>query len=321
MMKLQNTENALNHRHFKTLLAIILFSALGYVLFVFWAGRGDVANAVANVGYLTIALALLLSLVNYILRFIRWQYYLKTLKCFVPTWESLKIYLSGFALTPTPAKAGEILRSIYLRGYNVSYHTSLGAFFSERLSDLISILFLSGIGLWEYPEARFVCIMTAFIILSALIFIQQKALMIRFQRWIFRNFNTRWSQSTYFMVKTIFAFKNCFNLKRMCIGTVLGIFAWGSEGLAFHYILNKMDVNLPLSISIFIYGFSLLIGAVTFLPGGLGSTEFTMLQLLYIYGVSSADAVVAILLIRMTTLWFSVLLGFATLPFVKRPCY
>lgn len=300
---------------FRTLIIVIVLSAAGYLAFMFWGGWDDAVGAISRVGYLGLAVALLSSLINYGLRFIRWQVYLDRLNYSVPVWQSLKIYIAGFSLTTTPAKSGEMLRSIFLKDYGVSYHASFGAFLSERLSDLISVLLLALLGLWEYSGARVVCLLTAGAIFLVLVALQQHSWMRGFQRWAIRRLSRRLSRAIYFFVKILLAFRDCFSLKTLFVGTVLGVVAWGAEGAAFYYILRLLDLQVTLSTAIFIYSFSLLIGGISLLPGGLGSAEVTMLQLLIWYQVPSADAVVATVIIRLATLWFAVALGLATLPF------
>ena len=55
--------------------------------------------------------------------------------------------------------------------------------------------------------------------------------------------------------------------------------------------------------------FALLVGGLSFLPGGLGSREVTMIGLLSLYGLPEAAAITATLICRLTTLWFAVVLG------------
>jgi uncharacterized protein (TIRG00374 family) len=56
------------------------------------------------------------------------------------------------------------------------------------------------------------------------------------------------------------------------------------------------------------------IGGITLLPGGLGGAEVTMLQLLVLQNIPAPIAVAATLIIRLTSLWFSVFLGMIALP-------
>jgi uncharacterized protein (TIRG00374 family) len=61
-----------------------------------------------------------------------------------------------------------------------------------------------------------------------------------------------------------------------------------------------------------------LLGALTLLPGGLGSTEAGTVSLLSLQGVSLAAAVPATLLIRLMTLWFATALGVLCLLIPRR---
>ena len=54
-------------------------------------------------------------------------------------------YLSGFAFTVSPAKAGEAVRSLYLRSYGVTYSQSIAALFVERLQDLLAMVLLASL--------------------------------------------------------------------------------------------------------------------------------------------------------------------------------
>ena len=78
-----------------------------------------------------IALILGLSLLNYCLRFVRWQLYLSRLGYDLPHGLSLRYYLAGFAFTTTPGKAGEAVRSLYLKRHGISYSQSLSALFAR----------------------------------------------------------------------------------------------------------------------------------------------------------------------------------------------
>jgi uncharacterized protein (TIRG00374 family) len=97
------------------------------------------------------------------------------------------------------------------------------------------------------------------------------------------------------------------------IGLILGLTSWAAEGVAFYIILVALDIPSPLGLAIGIYAVSILVGAISFLPGGLGSTEATMTLLLVLGGADTATAVAATLICRVATLWFAVILGAITI--------
>ena len=58
-----------------------------------------------------------------------------------------------------------------------------------------------------------------------------------------------------------------------------------------------------------IFCIALVVGGLTFLPGGLGGTEVILYMLTVASGMGSTEALAATLLIRLATLWYAVVLG------------
>jgi len=308
------------HRHLlggwriKALIATILLSILGYFLFTLWAGWQNVIGAISHVGLLGILLAMSLSLINYSLRFLRWQLFLNALGHNIPWLPSLRIFLSGFALTTTPGKTGEALRGVFLKDYGVPFRKSFGAFLSERFSDLLAVSILASGGLWIHPEARPILLIVGFVLAFALFAVQKDSWLHFIEKLAKKILPDRFSHAVEFFLEMVIAFRSCFTKKVLLGGIALGVAAWTAEAVALYTILHFLGYEINLMTAIFIYGFSLVIGGITLLPGGLGGAEVTMLQLLIINDVASSVAVAVTLVIRLTTLWFSVFLGFIALP-------
>ena len=102
------TDTVLSGWRFRALLLIVLVSALGYLAFSLWGGWHEVVSAIVRVGFIGTAIALSLSLVNYGLRFVRWQKFLALLGHHVYAPESLRIYIAGFAAALGLAAAGVV---------------------------------------------------------------------------------------------------------------------------------------------------------------------------------------------------------------------
>src|SRR5262249_51363711 len=84
--------------------------------------------------------ALALASLNYAFRFVRWEYYLRLLSVRVARLPSFGIFLSGFALTVTPGKVGEVLKSFLLKeAYDVPVARTAPIVIAERLTDLLSL--------------------------------------------------------------------------------------------------------------------------------------------------------------------------------------
>lgn len=286
----------------------VALAASGYLGLMLWAGWREVAEALYAVGPQVLSGLLALSLVNYLLRFLRWSHYLRLLDSPVPWRVNLPVYFSGFALTTSPGKVGEMLRSVLLRAHGVPASASIAAFFAERVSDLLSILVLAAIGLWAYPPARPVVGVTFVVVLCCLLLVQWTTLITAIDRRAM-NRSSLWARLIVRLCEIVLHFRRCFTLSSMTAGLLTGSIAWLAEGIGFWWLLGALGHPLPFLLSVFIYAFAMLIGGLSFLPGGLGSSEAVMITLLSLNGFSQPEAVTATLICRLATLWFAVALG------------
>lgn len=286
----------------------VALAALGYLGLSLWAGWRDVVAAVVLVGPWVLLGLLALSLANYLLRFVRWGRYLALLDAPVAWRINLNAYFAGFALTTSPGKLGETLRSVLLKPHGVPPAASLAAFFAERASDLLSVLALAAIGLWAYPPARPVVGLALAFVALALLAVQWTALIAGIDRWALAR-PQKWARLIVKLCEIVLHFRRCFSLPAMGMGLALGLLAWLAEGVGFWWLLAALGHPLPLTTAVFIYAFAMLIGGLSFLPGGLGSSEAVMIGLLALHGFPEPAAVTATLICRLATLWFAVALG------------
>ena len=290
----------------------VALAALGYLGLSLWAGWREVLAAVVAVGPGVLFGLLALSLLNYLLRFVRWGRYLALLDAKVSWRINLAAYFSGFALTTSPGKLGEMLRSVLLKPHGVPPPASVAAFFAERASDLLSVLLIAAFGLWSYAPARPVVGLALAAVLAALLLVQWTALIAFIDRWAAGR-PQKWAKLIVQLCEIVLHFRRCFSLPAMLMGLALGVCAWLAEGVGLWWLLGALGHPLPLPTAVFIYAFSMLVGGLSFLPGGLGSSEAVMITLLSINGFPESAAVSATLICRLATLWFAVALGAAFL--------
>ena len=265
-------------------------------------------------------LVLFLSFLNYLLRFVRWEMYLQHLDTpVIPRFRHLLIYIAGFALTTTPGKAGEALRSIYLKPYGVEIGQSLSVLFVERLMDLLSIVFIAlfAVSFFENSFYQSAAWISGAVVLAMMPLLHNQ----RLWNWLAGKARKRAGKLSELILKLIEMINASAKLlknKLLYSGFLLAVVAWGVEGVGFYIVLQALgaDVSIPLAIGI--YSIAVLVGAISFMPGGLGSTEAVMGLLLIAVGTDKSSAVAATLICRMATLWFAVVLGVAALVAVSR---
>ena len=305
----QTGKPVLSHKQHKAIVFSLVLAAAAYLGVVILTGFDDIRMAFEQIGLMGWALLFFCSLLNYYIRFLRWQGYIKFAGTAIPARRHFLYYLAGFALTTTPGKAGETIRSVLLKPHGVSYPISLASFFTERFLDVIVIAMLASFTVIAFEEyAGFVFIATAIILL--MLPLVRSPLLIAILNWLQTLFHRpRLKTAIEHLISLIRSAHLFLSWRLIGSGLTLGLIAWSIQGFAFYFIVTTLDLELSLLAAMGIYSVSLLAGAVSFIPGGVGSTEVVMGLLLAALGADTSVAVSAPLISRLSTLWFAVALG------------
>jgi uncharacterized protein (TIRG00374 family) len=295
----------------RTLIAVGLLIASIYVCVALLTDAAKLADALRQLGWLGCLAVLALSLLNYLLRFKRWQFYLHQLGRNLPLGRHLLYYLSGFAFTVSPAKAGEAMRSLYLQDHGVTYPESIAALFVERLLDLFAITALASLIVFNHLKYRPMFI--AAIAFLALILVASSHGVI--PRWIdalASRFRGGMKKLLTGLAGLMRSSRRLLQPRSLLFGLVLGLAAWAAEGIGFQFICEGLHISGSITMFIGIYSLSVLAGSVVFfLPAGIGGMEIVMTALLVEQGAPLRSAIIATLLCRLATLWFAVIIGVA----------
>lgn len=294
------------------LIGSIAVAVLGYLAFTIWGGWREVYAAFGVVGIAGLSVLLLLSLVNYSLRFVRWQLFLSALGHPMSLVPSSLIYVAGFALTTTPGKAGEMLRGVFLKAHGMPYTRSTAAFISERLSDLVAVVLLTLLGVTLYPQGGITVLIGVAAVVIGLLLLSRKRLLVVLADHASHS-RGRVAAVIHRLLILLVEACCCHTPRLLLTTTILSLLAWSAEAYAFYLILQWMGVDVGMPFAFSVYALSTLAGAISFLPGGLGGAEVVMMGLLIWADMPEAKAVAATIIIRLTTLWFAVALGGLTL--------
>jgi uncharacterized protein (TIRG00374 family) len=295
----------------RNLILAVIASVAFYGLWIVLTGPQNVWIEVKQLGWTGWLIILGLSLLNYLLRFGRWQLYLNRLGYSVPPWSSLKIYLAGFAFTATPGKVGEAMRSVYLNRYKVAYADSLAAFFVERLVDVVAMVLISLLAAFAFEGNRWLVVAVSLFVVLMLPVIRSAALWNLMDWFCKRLSSERLQRLGGNLLEMLKSSSALLRTSALYGGLGLSILAWVAEGVSLYVVAVMLGVEISLPLAVGIYGISILAGAVSFVPGGLGGTEIVMGALLVLAGVSEPVAVSMVLICRIATLWFAVAIGLA----------
>lgn len=297
------------HKTYRTaIMTLLLVVILLAVVSFSQQGRASL-KAITTLSAGNWAMILGLSLLNYALRFWRWQGYLAHLGHVVPMLAHIRVYLAGFAFTTTPGKLGEGLRCIYLQVHGVSYSHSLAAFFTERFMDLLAMIMLAALIFFTFQDYQWVVVIPGLLVLILLLLIRHgqlnRLVVAMGQRLQPGRLRLTFEKLGHFLQDS----RELFASRLLTMGLTASLLAWGAEGIGFWYICHSLDIPLSLALGIGIYALAVLAGVISFVPGGLGGTEAVMIALLILSGASADTALAATLVCRVATLWFAVIIG------------
>src|SRR6476646_4001914 len=92
-----------------------------------------------------------LATANYVLRFVRWQLYLRRQDVHVPVASSAIVFGAGLSLSITPGKLGELVKSFLLREmHGVPAARTAPIVVAERVTDLVALLVIAVAGVAVY---------------------------------------------------------------------------------------------------------------------------------------------------------------------------
>ena len=293
------------------LLPVVALSLLGYGLLGIWS-QGDQLLPLLRSLWRQIGLGLLLVLLGYAIRYGRWRLLLAAVNRYPPVSADARIWMGSYAFTATPGKSGEALRSLLLKQEcGVPVPPTLMALVVERFTDGTAVLLLLLINLplllrWQVPLAVPISLGAAALIVGWLVLCSPWAkaqIKSTVKRLLPRKLASVGGDG-------LAALRLLLQPALLLQATVIGALAWSLEGVSLWLLLKGMGIGaVSIGGATIAHTAAGLLGALTLLPGGLGSTEAGTVGLLALQGVGVAAATPATLLIRLMTLWFATALG------------
>lgn len=291
----------------KPLLVIIGAIAL-YVGFVVFSDISLLYDKFQNFNFVYLPIALALVFCSYLIKGVRYDLLLKKIGIIIPLKQSITLFFAGLGLGITPGKLGEVIKSSFLKKqYNHSISKTVPVVFVERYFDLVGIMIIIIFGIWFVNIEKSVIVGTFVLIISVLILGKQR----RFVIPILNSFKKvpfikKFVENFLEMYDTIYSLLSA---KIYAKSTGISLAGWILESTAVFLIFQGFGIDLNFETVTLIFLISSLIGAVSMLPGGIGLTEGGMIGLLLLQGIDYTEAFSVVLFVRISTLWYSVILG------------
>jgi uncharacterized protein (TIRG00374 family) len=296
------------------LIIFILLVVVGLTL----SGWREALAGLSSIGIGKLALLFCFASIHYIVRAIRWHLLVRAGHVDIALGRNFLFFLGGFAMTATPGRIGELVRLRWLcRHSGQGFGMLLPIVFADRAVELAAMVLLIILCLM-LVSLQSGAVWVLLVVASLLVWVICRPALLeaalgsiwwlsgkRFSR-LFVKLRRMARRLTPFMKPGILV---------PAVG--LGVLGWAFEGVAFYYLLVWLEVDISVWAASAIFLIAILSGALSGLPGGLGGTEASAVALLLLQGVSIDTAILATLIIRVTTLWFAVFIGIITFPIAE----
>lgn len=327
-----NTEIEQSMISTQKVILFVIFSVVVFAAVGLYGRLDDVALALTSIPWWWVLPAMMtLSFLNYTIRYVKWQYYLNRIDVHLSHKDSFSVFLAGFTLTTTPGKIGEAIKGYFIRDIDrTPVAKTIPVVVSERVTDLLALVLLAmigfGIGVNTEDQLLTVLMLGCVVFVGAIVLSQKTFYQKILKRFTsigpLKRFQDSCDDIEHTMTRTL-------GPKPLILSTIISIPGWFMECLELWLLLSLFTgAGLPslapaslilLLQATFVHAAASIIGAVSFLPGGVGTYELTSVALMQLLlGIPVAIASAATILIRVVTLWFSVITGFVALGIVTR---
>lgn len=294
----------------------VLFAAMGAM-----GGLSDVRNAAVDLPAGTLALFFGAFVVNTLCRAGRWLLGVSRLGLPVSYQRMFLFYMAGFALAATPGKVGTAIRLWLLKNkQGIGYGRSTPLFVLDQLTDFTAYLILLAIGLSALIGIGHVNMSALQMPLLALMGLGIVGVLFS------PKFVRRCIKGTYALCgkRAPRVFGRLLQLQRhihvtlggrtVAMMLILVMIGWLAPVYSLFHTLNDMGVEASFSLVSGLFALVVVVGVLSFLPGGAGVTEAGLAAALVMLGASLPLAVVLTALMRFFTLWIAVFIGLGALP-------
>tara|TARA_Y100001936_G_scaffold20267_1_gene17375 strand:- start:35104 stop:36027 length:924 start_codon:yes stop_codon:yes gene_type:complete len=300
-------------KSYRKIILIIIATIIVYAIFLLVTDINKLIDKIINFNIFYAPFIVGLVICSWMIVYYRWHLMLKLLGINIPHRSNFQIFLIGTSLGITPGKMGELFKSQILKDkYDIPRTKTAPIFLLEKFLDLSSALVISSIGIIFFPEMTYLIVGGLFLVFLFIKIFSSKNLFQKFIHFIEKiKFFKKYSES---ISSSQEIFSDIIRKKEVIIFGLLSIVYWIVIGSAAYLILLGLGFEaLSILNIISSYSISLVIGALSLIPGGIGVAEASLVGLLTLQNIEFSDAVVAVVLIRLFTLWFSTISGFITL--------
>ena len=301
---------------FDNRIILVLVAVIGiYAIFLFISDFSIISEKISNFKINYLPLILFFVSASWTPLFIKWHFLLKNCEIHVPLKKSILVFLSGPAFEITPGQIGALVKSQILKtSSNIPRTKTVPIIVVEKVYDLIGAVLASIIGIVILGLEPHLIVIAILVLVTIFFFVYYRpASEIFFKQITKRKFFSKYVENISDFYEIVHKSTNV-KVATFCI--LLALTYWFMVSAAAYYTLIAFDINILDYLKVLaIYATSTLLGAISFIPAGIGITEGSITGLFTLNGIDVSTALILSVMIRVLTLWYTVGVGFVALKF------
>lgn len=310
----KDTDYTRRMRRARHIVYIIL--AISFAIFVVIAalailneGVSKFIQTVYSINLYYYLLSFIVLFLGYVLRYPKWDMYLRSLKVKISQWDNFVIYLSMYSMDITPGRWGRGIVSYTInRLTGTKFAKTFPAVVADIFTDFLGFGILAIVSAFFVGKYVIISIIITLALLLPFVFLYIKKpyefLKEKFAR--FKTFRVFFESGELY-----FKEKKKLGTKEYLVSVIFTLPSVVLTGMALYFVILAFGIHIgpaQIPIVMFIYSSSLLFGIVTGAPATLGITDALLVSYLTLFfpefGVTFGVASVITIFFRLVSVWF-----------------
>jgi uncharacterized protein (TIRG00374 family) len=281
-----------------------------YIGIALYSDISKISEHFMKANILLLLLVLPIEISAFFVRSIRQKVLLDAIGVNISFISNFKIFIAGLSMTITPGGSGGIIKSHFLKkNFNYSNSKTLPLVFVERFHDFLAvntIIIFSLFFFYLWQSVALVLISSIFLIIIFSL-MRKKSLLTRF---LIKMKKIKFISKLIPTVEFSDSLVLLNSSKTTAKAWIISIFSWLIEILSAYFVFQSFGIDLHIiEVGQIVYT-SILIGALSFLPAGIGLTEGSIITLMVEKGYELSIVSAMVLMLRILTIWFATAVGF-----------
>jgi len=295
----------------KSWIILVVLIIVFYAGFLIYSDVESLWEFFFKINYWYIPLILLFRFGAIFFRAQRQKLFLKSLGINISEKFNLMLYIAGLAMMITPASSGSVIKSYILnKKFGCSYSKTVPIIFTEKYHDVLAPLSIIALLIIfvDIFEVRMIVLVLCFILLGIFLITRSKATL---EKVILKI--SKFKLLTNFKENFIDFYDSSHilsNKKTMLPGWMLSVISIFIDGIAIYLGFLALGLDFGFMDSFVTVYTANILGIISFIPGGFGVVEASLLNFLLQAGFALSAASSAVLITRLSSAWFQIILGF-----------